>query len=808
MATIDLGKVKIVWKGAWSASTTYEPNDVVTQNSATWICTQGYTFVSGNRRTPGLRDRTNAYGVQFDPDKNPRDVYLLQKTGGKFYIDGRRNPGYTGTGSPITLYRGQTYRFQTYHSTMSGVTFQFCTSTDGTTYTNGVTVVGTPGISGSYVQITVPQDAPATLYYKQSGTAAVADTSSFTIADTWEGFLYWEQICEGFTWKGTYNAATQYYRNDVVELNGSSFIAKADSLGKYPDMSMQAVVSATNAPGSRGFWSTFSGSGAMRDPGRGAWLANHGPMDWPYPHTQNTNPVFYENTQHIARGGRVYVTGTGTSNSSGILPAQNSTRGGDEIQFYFTNWLRSRDNLPRYTTTKSATATGALTGDTFDYVQRKPGQHGNAYYGKNDLTTPHGKQPRCIQIDGSYDHNLYLFDNGEVHHGGYASNGNSGAGSTSVYTGMPLRVQNLEGVKIKKVAIGISGTGDSTHHCMALDEDGRVWTWGYNAYGQCGTGHSNNVYAAYQIPKEYFNNQRVIDIAITGNATASSYVRTESNEIWSWGYNAVGQLGLGDTTNRWRPNKVTAFDPAANSGILKWQVCGDASSASLYILDGAGYMWHAGYNGYGQGISADTANHPTLTRSTQSPTAGTTTNFWACHSNGYTMVWMRTSNGNTYFCGYNASGYYHAGTGDNVSKSVPTLVVNVTNLKQVWSFWDYTTFAKTMWLTDNGQLWAQGYVNFSWNNNYQASSGPSLIENGVNYYPYRCAIPGGAKIQQIWCNSDDSSTNQWGPYILGLADNGTVYFSGANFQNYNYSNKGGNHYYVQGTGWMPITKGR
>jgi hypothetical protein len=172
------------------------------------------------------------------------------------------------------------------------------------------------------------------------------------------------------------------------------------------------------------------------------------------------------------------------------------------------------------------------------------------------------------------------------------------------------------------------------------------------------------------------------------------------------------------------------------------------------------------------------------------------------------MLWMRTSNGNTYFCGYNASGYYHAGTGDNTSKSVPTLVVNVTNLKQVWSFWDYSTYAKTMWLTDNGQMWAQGSINYYWMNNYQANGSPSNIENGVNYYPFRCAIPGGVKMQQLWCTSDDSTSNLWGPYVFGLADNGTVYFSGMNFQNYSYGNMAGNHYYVTGTAWMPITKGR
>ena len=31
--------------------------------------------------------------------------------------------------------------------------------------------------------------------------------------------------------------------------------------------------------------------------------------------------------------------------------------------------------------------------------------------------------------------------------------------------------------------------------------------------------------------------------------------------LWAWGYNAYGQLGLGDTTDRWTPTEVAASGP-------------------------------------------------------------------------------------------------------------------------------------------------------------------------------------------------------------------------------------------------------
>ena len=74
---------------------------------------------------------------------------------------------------------------------MASVNFRFATSTDGTTYTTGVTTSGTPGQNGAYVEITVPLDAPATLYYKQDGTSGVADSATLTISPIWQG---WQQI--------------------------------------------------------------------------------------------------------------------------------------------------------------------------------------------------------------------------------------------------------------------------------------------------------------------------------------------------------------------------------------------------------------------------------------------------------------------------------------------------------------------------------------------------------------------------------------------------------------------------------------
>ena len=84
--------------------------------------------------------------------------------GNRYHFDGvdRPNP---------TLIRGATYTFDQSDSSNGGGgthPLRFATAADAagsTQYTNGVATNGTPGQAGAYTKITVPHDAPDTLYY-------------------------------------------------------------------------------------------------------------------------------------------------------------------------------------------------------------------------------------------------------------------------------------------------------------------------------------------------------------------------------------------------------------------------------------------------------------------------------------------------------------------------------------------------------------------------------------------------------------------------------------------------------------------
>jgi alpha-tubulin suppressor-like RCC1 family protein len=50
--------------------------------------------------------------------------------------------------------------------------------------------------------------------------------------------------------------------------------------------------------------------------------------------------------------------------------------------------------------------------------------------------------------------------------------------------------------------------------------------------------------------------KRFVDVFSGG---MQHYALTENGEVWSWGYNNYGQLGHGDTANRAQPKRIEYF---------------------------------------------------------------------------------------------------------------------------------------------------------------------------------------------------------------------------------------------------------
>ena len=82
---------------------------------------------------------------------------------------------------------------------------------------------------------------------------------------------------------------------------------------------------------------------------------------------------------------------------------------------------------------------------------------------------------------------------------------------------------------------------------MALDKNGNVWAWGNNRYGQLGNGVFS---ASSNVPVQVM---KPGDVPLTGIISIDagffhSLAVDEEGNVWVWGANDFGQLGLGYIT--------------------------------------------------------------------------------------------------------------------------------------------------------------------------------------------------------------------------------------------------------------------
>jgi alpha-tubulin suppressor-like RCC1 family protein len=101
---------------------------------------------------------------------------------------------------------------------------------------------------------------------------------------------------------------------------------------------------------------------------------------------------------------------------------------------------------------------------------------------------------------------------------------------------------------------GVTAIAAGSQHSMAL-KDGRVYVWGDNFYGQLGLSSGALAQSTHASPLIVPDLDNIVAIAA---GAYSSYALTEDGELWVWGQNNWGQLGLGDNANRYRPTKLLA----------------------------------------------------------------------------------------------------------------------------------------------------------------------------------------------------------------------------------------------------------
>jgi hypothetical protein len=190
-----------------------------------------------------------------------------------------------------------------------------------------------------------------------------------------------------------------------------------------------------------------------------------------------------------------------------------------------------------------------------------------------------------IAIGSGANHSFALRSDGTVWAWGRNVLGQLGDGSISVggcqCKNTPVQVSGLTGI------IAIAG---GAGHSLALKDDGTVWAWGSNSFGQLGNGTNDDS----PIPVQVAGLSNIIAIASDGDHSLA--LRGDST-VWAWGRNLAGQLGDGSTSHSSLPVQAIGL-----TGII---AIAGGSNHSLAI-DKDGSLWGWGNNADGQLLNGST----------------------------------------------------------------------------------------------------------------------------------------------------------------------------------------------------------
>ncbi|XP_016016524.2 probable E3 ubiquitin-protein ligase HERC6 [Rousettus aegyptiacus] len=131
------------------------------------------------------------------------------------------------------------------------------------------------------------------------------------------------------------------------------------------------------------------------------------------------------------------------------------------------------------------------------------------------------------------EHSLAVCHKGRVFAWGAGSEGQLGIEECKEKIFTPKKIKTLTGIKIIQVSCG-------DYHSLALSEDGQVYSWGKNSQGQLGLGKEFSSQASPQRVRSLEG----IPVAQVAAGGAHSFALSLSGTSFGWGSNNTGQLAL------------------------------------------------------------------------------------------------------------------------------------------------------------------------------------------------------------------------------------------------------------------------
>ncbi|XP_022841811.1 ultraviolet-B receptor UVR8-like [Olea europaea var. sylvestris] len=215
--------------------------------------------------------------------------------------------------------------------------------------------------------------------------------------------------------------------------------------------------------------------------------------------------------------------------------------------------------------------------------------HGNS----SDLFSPQPIQSlqglHIKQIACGDSHCLAVTMKGEVLSWGRNQNGQLGLGTTEDSL-LPQKIEGFQGISVKMITAG-------AEHTAAVTEDGELYGWGWGRYGNLGLGDRIDRLIPEKVSS--VEHEKIILVACGWRHTISV---SSSGSVYTYGWSKYGQLGHGDFEDHLIPHKLEALHEHCIC-----QISGGWRHTMALTTDGELYGW--GWNKFGQLGVGDNSDH-------------------------------------------------------------------------------------------------------------------------------------------------------------------------------------------------------
>jgi alpha-tubulin suppressor-like RCC1 family protein len=209
---------------------------------------------------------------------------------------------------------------------------------------------------------------------------------------------------------------------------------------------------------------------------------------------------------------------------------------------------------------------------------------------------------KIVDVFGSWYNSIALSNQGKVFAWGQEYYGQVGVGYTSL---KPVDITHKFNLNQDDMIISVTL---GHRHSGVFTKQGQIYTWGQNFYGQIGNGGFGNysVYTPINITEGFGLEDDHLINYISGKY--HNFALTKKTNLLVWGYNAYGQLGIGSYINNPLPIDITPFlELNENEHVVSF-----SGYFHTIVATSNNRYFACGFNNYGQVGNGTTGNKNTF----------------------------------------------------------------------------------------------------------------------------------------------------------------------------------------------------